>query len=120
MISCNPPREESASDFTLQHPRSILMPGAADQILQRPVDEQHDRAHVDAANGRGDCGADGRCVLDITGQQHFDIERCRHDHDLRAQTLLLKKSMVFGDEERHRSNRDRRQADLDVLGLSRR
>ena len=117
MISCNPPREESASSFPF-NVRDCIDAGRADKILQRAVDEKHDRAHIDAADRRGDCRADGGGVLDLAGQQHFDVERCGHDHHLGVQPFLLKEAVLFGDEKRHGGDRHRRQADLDVLCLS--
>ena len=81
MISCKPPREEIASTLPF-NVSNRADAGRTDEILQRPVDEQHDDAHIDAADGGGDCGANGRGVLDIAGEQHFDVERCGHDDHL--------------------------------------
>ena len=105
MMSCNPPRDEIASTLPFQF-RNRRDARSADQVLQRTVDEEHDRAHVDAAEGGGDGGADGGGVLNIAGEQHFDVERGGHDDHLGGKPLLLEEAKFFGDEERHRGDGD--------------
>jgi hypothetical protein len=89
----------------------------ADEVLQRSVDEQHDDSYVDAADRRRDGGADGCGILNVAGEENFNIQRGGHDYHLGIKPLLLKKAVIARDKKRHRRDRDGRQADFYVLGV---
>jgi hypothetical protein len=53
--------------------------------------------------------------LYVSSEQDSDIQGCRHDDHFRAQPFLLEVTVVSGDEERHCSDGNRREADFDVF-----
>ncbi len=118
MISCNPPRDESASSFPFEHPRSHVMPGAPTR----------------SCNGRSTKSMIVRTLMPRIAAATAEPMVATYWISPASSTLtlsdagmttisafkpfLLKEAVISRNEKRHGGDRGRGQADLDVLGLS--